>query len=190
MLGAVTFIPVIISIVRLSQTEGWVWPSVLLALGSVISAVAGNTFRSPALTGIRWGFLAAFFALTAVGLFSYLRNSRFVGRAQLYTAVNIYLLLGLVWAALYLAIDAFYPGSIQVGSHPVDRQTEFLYFSLVTLSTIGYGDIVPLTGEVRILAALEGVTGVLYIATTVALLVSRFRQEPADSPDLTGMNSR
>jgi hypothetical protein len=57
---------------------------------------------------------------------------------------------------IYLAIDAFYPGSIQVGSHPVDRQTEFLYFSLVTLSTIGYGDIVPLTGEVRILAALEG----------------------------------
>src|ERR1700751_2350918 len=91
---------------------------------------------------------------------------------------------------IYLAIDAFYPGSIQVGSHPVDRQTEFLYFSLVTLSTIGYGDIVPLTRGVRILAALEGVTGVLYIAATVALLVSRFRQEPADSPDLTGMNSR
>jgi hypothetical protein len=187
---AVTFIPVIISIVRLSQTKGWVWPSVLLALGNVIFVVAGNTFRSRALTGMRWGFLAAFFALTAVGLFSYLRNPRFVGQAHLYTAVNIYLLLGLLWATLYLAIDAFYPGSIQVGSHPADRQTEFLYFSLVTLSTIGYGDIVPLTGEVRILAALEGVTGVLYIATTVALLVSRFRQEPADSPDLTDMNNR
>ena len=103
-------------------------PSVLLASGNVVFVVAGNTFRSPALTGIRWGFLAAFFALTAVGLFSYLRNSRFVGQAQLYTAVNIYLLLGLLWAALYLAIDAFYPGSIQVGSHPVDRQTEFLIF--------------------------------------------------------------
>jgi hypothetical protein len=51
------------------------------------------------------------------------------------------------------------------------------------LSTIGYGDIVPLNGEVRILAALEGVTGVLYIAITVALLVSRFRIEPSDSRD-------
>ena len=190
MLAAVTFIPVIISIVRLSQTKGWVWPSVLLAVGNLIFMVAGNTFRSPALTGIQWGFLAAFFALAAVGLFSYLRNPRFVGQAHILTAVNIYLLLGVLWATLYLAIDAFYPGSIQVGSHPVDRQTEFLYFSLITLSTIGYGDIVPLTGEVRILAALEGVTGVLYIATTVALLVSRFRQEPADSPDLTDMNSR
>jgi hypothetical protein len=55
-----------------------------------------------------------------------------------------------------------------------------LYFSLITLSTIGYGDIVPISGEARIVAALEGVTGVLYIATTVALLVSRFRNEPSD----------
>jgi hypothetical protein len=182
-LAAVTFIPVVLSIVRLSQIKGWVWPSVMLALGNMIFVLAGNTFRSPTLTGIRWVFLAAFFALTAAGLFSYLKNSRSVAQAQLYTAVNIYLLLSLVWAALYLAIDAFSPGSIQVGSHPADRQTELLYFSLVTLSTIGYGDIVPLSGEARILAALEGVTGVLYIAITVALLVSRFRGEPSDSPD-------
>jgi Ion channel len=182
-LAAVTFIPVVLSIVRLSQIKGWVWPSVLLALGNMIFVLAGNTFRSPTLTGIRWVFLAAFFVLTAAGLFSYLKNSRTVAQAQLYTAVNIYLLLSLVWAALYLAIDAFSPGSIQVGSHPADRQTELLYFSLVTLSTIGYGDIVPLSGEARILAALEGVTGVLYIAITVALLVSRFREGPSDSPD-------
>jgi hypothetical protein len=169
-LVAVTFIPVVISVVRLSQIKIWVWPSVLLALGNVIFVVAGNTFRSRALTGMRWGFLAAFFALTAAGLFSYLRNSRSVAQAQLYTAISIYLLLGLLWTTLYLAMDAFYPGSIRIGSLPADRQTELLYFSLITLSTIGYGDIVPLSGEARILAALEGVTGVLYIAITVALL--------------------
>ena len=179
-LVAVTFIPVVISVVRLSQIKIWVWPSVLLVLGNVIFVVAGNTFRSRALTGIRWGFLAAFFALTAAGLFSYLRNSRSVAQAQLYTAVSIYLLLGLLWTTLYLAMDAFYPGSIRIGSLPADRQTELLYFSLITLSTIGYGDIVPLSGEARILAALEGVTGVLYIAITVALLVSRFRRELSD----------
>src|SRR6201993_248889 len=122
----------------------------------MIFVVAGNTFRSPILTGIRWGFLAAFFALTAAGLFSYLRKSRSVAQAQLYTAINIYLLLGLLWATLYLAIDAFYPGSIQMGSHSADHETNLLYFSLITLSTIAYGDIVPLSGEARILAALEG----------------------------------
>jgi hypothetical protein len=179
-LMAVTFVPVVLSIVRLSQIKQWVWPSVLLALGNVIFVLAGNTFRSRTLTGVRWGFLAAFFALAAAGLFSHLRNTRSVATAQLYTAVNIYLLLALLWATLYLAIDAFSPGSIQIGSHGDDRQTELLYFSLITLSTIGYGDIVPLSGEARILAALEGVTGVLYIAITVALLVGRFRNEPLD----------
>jgi CheY-like chemotaxis protein len=90
-------------------------------VADLIFVVTGNTFRSPTLTGIRWALLAAFFALTAAGLFSYLRNSRSVARTQLYTAVNVYLLLGLLWAALYLAIDAFSPGSIQIGSRPADR---------------------------------------------------------------------
>jgi|SRR5271167_2187706 hypothetical protein len=179
-LAAVTFIPVVLSTIRLVQIKLWGWPSVLLMLVNVIFVVAGNTFHSRALTGIRWGFLAAFFALTAVGLFSYLRNSRIVTQAHLYTAVNIYLLLGLLWTTLYLAIDAFYPGSIQMGSHPAERETELLYFSLITLSTIGYGDIVPLSGEARMLSALEGVTGVLYIAVTVAILVNRFRSEHSD----------
>ena len=179
-LAAVTFIPIVLSIIRLSQIKRWVWPSVLLALGNAVFVVAGNTFSSPTLTGIRWAFLAAFFGLTATALFSYLRNSRSVAQAELYTAVNIYLLLGLLWAAIYLSIDAFSPGSIQIRSHPADHQTELLYFSLVTLSTIGYGDIVPLGGEARILAALEGITGVLYIAITVALLVGRFRSEFSD----------
>ncbi len=87
-------------------------------------------------------------------------------------------MLGMQWFALYSAIDAFYPGSIMRSSGAVtDRQSELLYFSLVTLSTIGYGDIVPLYGEVRMLAALEGVTGVLYVAITVALLVSAYKQQ-------------
>lgn len=176
-LAALIFIPVILATVRLSQIKVWVWPSVLLMLGSLILVLASNILRNQALNGIRWGFLAAFFALAAVGLFSYLKNSRSITLAHLFTAVNIYLLLGMLWAAIYCAIDAFYPGAIQLGSHPTDRQSELLYFSLITLSTVGYGDVVPVGGEARMLAALEGMTGVLYIAITVAILVSRFMHE-------------
>jgi Ion channel len=178
--AVLTFIPVALSTVMLWQIRVWMWPSVLLMLGGLVFLVASKIFRSQALDGIRWGFLAAFFALAAVGLFSYLRNSRLITQAHLFTAVNIYLLLGMLWAAIYCAMDAFYPGSIQLGSHPTDRQSELLYFSLITLSTVGYGDAVPVSGETRMLAALEGVTGVLYIAITVAILVSRFGRELSD----------
>lgn len=85
-------------------------------------------------------------------------------------------MLGIQWFCLYSAIEVFYPGSFVHNGVPVtDRSSELLYFSLVTLSTIGYGDIVPLHGEVRMLGALEGVTGVLYIAITVAVLVSAYK---------------
>ena len=177
-LVGLTFVPVLLATVRLSQIKGWVWPSILLALVAFGAAVANQFFPYPTLLGIKWGALTAFFAYTGVGLFSYLRNARCVTDAHLYTAVSIYLLLGMQWFALYSAIDVFYPGSIlHHGATVTDRQSELLYFSLVTLSTIGYGDIVPLHGEVRMLAALEGVTGVLYVAITVALLVSAYKQQ-------------
>jgi ion channel len=178
MLGILLFVPIILATVRVSAIKGWLWPTVLLMSGTFIFTVADAFFPNRALHGIKWALLTAFFGLIAVGLFSFLRNARSVRDAHLYTAVSIYLLLGLLWFALYSAIETFYPGSIMRSSTGMgDRSSELLYFSLVTLSTIGYGDVVPLYPEVRILAALEGITGVLYIAITVALLVSAYKQQ-------------
>jgi Ion channel len=182
-LAVLMFIPVTLATLKLSQLKVWVWPAVLLMFGNLIFLLASNIFRNKILDGIRWLFLAAFFALAAVGLFSYLKNSRLIKASHLFTAVNIYLLLGMLWASIYGAMEAFFPGSIQLGNHPTGRQSELLYFSLVTLSTIGYGDVVPVGGETRMLAALEGVTGVLYVAITVAILVGRFEHELLDDSD-------
>lgn len=176
-LAALTFIPVVLSTARLLQIKVWVRPALLLLLGNLVFLVASNVLHNQILDAMRWGFLAAFFALAAVGLFSFLKNSRSITEAHLITAVNIYLLLGIFWAAIYCMIEAFHPGSIQLGGHATDRQSQLLYFSLVTLSTIGYGDVVPAGGETRMLAALEGVTGVLYVAITVAILVGRFERD-------------
>jgi predicted CDP-diglyceride synthetase/phosphatidate cytidylyltransferase len=147
-------------------------------LASLIVAAVSTAFPTPTLVAMKWALLTVFFGLTVFGLFAYLKNARSVTNAHLYTAISIYLLLGMQWFALYSALDVFYPGSILPNNATItDRQSELLYFSLVTLSTIGYGDVVPRLGEVRILAALEGITGVLYIAITVALLVSGYKQQ-------------
>jgi hypothetical protein len=176
-LAALLFVPVLLATIRLSKKRGWVWPSVLLMLASFIVAAASTVFPIPTLVGMKWGLLTVFFGFTVFGLFSYLKDARSVTNEHLYTAISIYLLLGMQWFTLYSAIDVFYPGSILHNNATIaDRQSELLYFSLVTLSTIGYGDVVPLHGEVRILAALEGIAGVLYIAITVALLVSAYKQ--------------
>lgn len=176
-LGALVFVPAITATVKLSKIRFAIWPSVLLMSGALIAALASAILNNLTLTGIKWGFLSAFFAVTVVGLFNYFRKANSVRSAHLYTAVSIYLLIGMQWFALYSAIDVFRPDSfLHSTSAAADRQSDLLYFSLVTLSTVGYGDIVPLQGEVRMLAALEGITGVLYIAITVALLVSAYKQ--------------
>jgi hypothetical protein len=181
-LGVLTFVPVALATVRLAQIKVWIWPSVTLMLATLVVGVASNLYSSPRLIAMRWGILAAFFAVTVFGLFSYLKNARTVTDSHLYTAVSIYLLIGMQWFALYSAIDAIYPNAIRHSSvAPLDRSSALLYFSLVTLSTIGYGDLVPVDSEVRMLAALEGITGVLYLAITIALLVSAYRQQGASS---------
>jgi Ion channel len=180
-LGGLMFAPLLLATVRMAQIKVWVFPTILLMGAVVVSTVASTVFPSRMSAGLKWAILAAFFGLSVIVLFSYIKNARTIGDGHLYTAVSIYLLLGMQWFAIYSAIDVLSPGSIQrSASAAADRHAELLYFSLVTLSTIGYGDVVPLHGEVRMLAALEGIAGVLYIAITVALLVSAYRP-PANS---------
>jgi len=175
-LGGLMFGSLLLATVRMAQIKGWVWPAVLLMTCAVVCAIVSTFFPSPTVVGLKWGILAAFFGLCASGLFSYLRTAQTIRDGHLYTAVSIYLILGLQWFALYSAFDVLCPGSIQHNTAAkADRHAELLYFSLITLSTIGYGDVVPVQGEVRILAALEGIAGVLYIAITVALLVGAYR---------------
>jgi Ion channel len=175
-LGGLMFVPLLLATVRMAQIKVWVWPTVLLMTAVMISTAVSTLFPSRMFIGLKWGVLAAFFGLSVIVLFSYLKSARTIDDGHLYTAVSIYLLLGMQWFALYSAIDVLSPGSIQrSASVAADRHAELLYFSLVTLSTIGYGDVVPLHGEARMLAALEGIAGVLYIAITVALLVSAYR---------------
>src|SRR6516165_7086314 len=68
-LSALIFVPVIVSTVRLSQIKVRMWPVVLLMLGVGVFTVASHTFANRVLDGVHWGFLAAFFALTAARLF-------------------------------------------------------------------------------------------------------------------------
>jgi len=178
LLTALTFVPVIIATIRLSEKRHWLWPAVLLMSLTVAFGVAAIFFTHPMLLVLKWASLAVFFGLSVVGLFSYLTKARSAELSHLFTAVSVYLLLSMLWFAMYAAIDAARPGSFQHSSTAiVHRESELLYFSLVTLTTVGYGDILPLADEARMLAALEGVAGVLYVAITVAILVSSFKRQ-------------
>lgn len=91
-------------------------------------------------------------------------------------SIVVYMLLGITWAMIYQAIHALIPGSFYVSDaitlNNALTRPDFLYYSFVTLSTLGYGDIVPVGGLARSMAALEAMTGVIYIAVFVGRIIS------------------
>ena len=92
------------------------------------------------------------------------------------SAVAVYLLIGVTWALTYIAIDILDPTAFeQLAVSAWDGGTDYVYFSFVTLTTLGYGDISPNGNFVRIWAVMEAGVGVLYLALLIARLVSLYR---------------
>jgi voltage-gated potassium channel len=88
-------------------------------------------------------------------------------------AITIYLLIGLSWAFAYLLVEQLYPGSINGLEHDnwQDNLNTVIYYSFVTLTALGYGDITPAMSLSRFLAYMEAVVGQFYLAILVASLI-------------------
>jgi hypothetical protein len=106
----------------------------------------------------------------------------FVSSRTIIGLLCVYLLIGMTFAAAYITIAV-------VSGEPFFVQTEhaepvdFTYFSLVTLATVGYGDFTAANPMPRMLAAIEGLTGQLYLVTVVAVAVSRVRTRRDRTPE-------
>jgi hypothetical protein len=130
-----------------------------------------------------WSAIAFFAAARALG---YAMSSRRVDMHHLLAALNAYLLVGVFLGAIWVALERVMPGSLLVGGAPMASGMTLpdgIYFSFVTLATLGYGDIAPATPIARGIAVFEAVFGQLYLAVMVARLVSlRIAEETRDAP--------
>ncbi|MCY4354375.1 MAG: potassium channel family protein [Truepera sp.] len=92
-------------------------------------------------------------------------------------AAAVYLLIGVVWGVWFRFIETLVPGSfVLTGTGEAIGWSNFIYFSLATLTTLGYGDITPVSPVARVWATLEAVAGVLYVALLISRLVSLYRR--------------
>jgi len=118
-------------------------------------------------------------------LFAVTHLLRFILRAPrvntevLCAGISGYLLLGSLWAFAYTLVDQLIPSSFVFGSGPERTMAgiEAMYFSFVTLCTIGYGDITPASDASRMLAIVEAVVGVFYVTVLIARLVAMYSRE-------------
>jgi len=124
-------------------------------------------------------FSTMFFLFILVVLLHKVIHSEQAGANIIYAAMSAYLLLGVTWSFFYALVEIVNPGAFDFGSltaqaefgAPHGELRLFSYYSLVTLSTLGYGDITPVTPLARSLSAMEAVTGQLFIAVLLARLV-------------------
>jgi hypothetical protein len=120
---------------------------------------------------VRVAELASLFLLLVVVLGQTFRDGP-VTRHRIQGGIAAYLLLGVMWAAAYALVETVHPGSFSGAVGTAGGHRAWMYFSFVTLCTVGYGDILPVHPAARSLAMLEAVTGPLYIAILLARLVS------------------
>ena len=113
-----------------------------------------------------------YFILIAGTILSFIFSSRSVTWGVISAALVVYLLLGTIWSFGYTLVDLLVPGSFNIAEHLVGSDgPSFMYYSFITLTTIGYGDITPISSMARSLSMLEGITGQTYMAVLVARLV-------------------
>jgi hypothetical protein len=121
---------------------------------------------------------------TAAQLFASLLHEREVSSDTIVGGICVYLLLGLCFAISFMLIAELAPTAFSLAAEQPwqagDRKLDFLYFSFVTLTTLGYGDIAPNGDLAQMLCVAEALIGQLYLAVFVARLVAQHLARPSE----------
>jgi voltage-gated potassium channel Kch len=118
-----------------------------------------------------WASLAGSGMIVMILLVQVFRSGR-VTNVRIQGAIAAYLVLGAGWAYAYHITAILHPGSFSFPPGEMLGASDWIYFSFVTLTTVGYGDVTPVYPAARVLAMSEALAGQLYLAVMIARLVA------------------
>jgi len=131
-------------------------------------------YKSDSFTYLTFSLNSIFFVLITLALITHVAGSTNVSSSTLLCAVNSYLLIGLSLSMLFIILDLIVPNSFNLAGDEANMFSTFVYYAFVTLTTLGYGDILPLTPLARSLAAFTALFGQLYLVIIMAFLIGKF----------------
>jgi hypothetical protein len=115
------------------------------------------------------------FAYAIILILTFIFSQETVSRQTISAAVAVYLIIALMWTFIYRLIENLYPNSFAVAHDKLmGAENIFLYFSLVTITTLGYGDITPIGKQALSFSVLEAITGQIYLVVVVAWFVGMY----------------
>ena len=156
----------------ISQKKGQAIAGLLLAIVMLASLWLQYSYPNKPIAAI--GMIAGvlFIAVVIASIMVFMFKSEEVNREIIYAAILLYLLVALGWAFVYTFLELVDPASFNIDlSHPQGYLSVFQYYSFVTITTLGYGDITPVTEVAKAFSVLEAVVGQLYLVVAVAWLV-------------------
>jgi voltage-gated potassium channel len=124
---------------------------------------------------LKLGSIATFFIFVVIYLIKFMSSSTSINLNVLITSVNVYLLAGIIGGCLAFIFYLIYPNAYNFPGY-IDQPAfdHFIYYSFITMSTVGYGDITPRIPETQTLAFMISITGQLYMAIIIAFLIGKF----------------
>jgi voltage-gated potassium channel len=150
--------------------------AMVFVIAGIVFNIAATRTSSVWLIVISYTSILGFLLTAIVFTFKRIATDTEISANRIVGAISIYLLLGVLWAVAYTLVEISSPGSISgfdvdAGSH---WSSDWLYFSFVTMTTLGYGDITPVSAIAKVLAYMQAVFGQFYIAILVAGLVTAY----------------
>jgi len=168
------------------RTErSWLWAFVAITLVLISFAILHALLPKTLATVLHLSLILFFFVGGFLLSYKQILLVRNVNKNVMLGSIVLYLLLGLIWTIIYLLILLVFPESFN-GLEALPWQENFsrvVYYSFVTLTTLGYGDISPKNGIAEFFVYLQTIVGVFYMAIVVSTLVSsRLAQLQKDAP--------
>ncbi len=132
-----------------------------------------NLFNMTLLEALSAAFELVFFVLAIVLLLRRIAGSKKAGPLEFLEAINMYFLLGILGSVFFSIIYLLSSGAFHFPEGVIPTRSDFIYYSFVTISTLGYGDIIPVSPIAKNVSILVSISGQLYLAMIVALLVGK-----------------
>ncbi|MHC4268971.1 MAG: ion channel [Planctomycetota bacterium] len=144
----------------------------LLALPLITSRWTSSFVDMPYLVLVGDCFGILFFAFMVIIIISFIFRERDVTLNIIYSSIVVYLLIAVMWSFVFSVLESIHPGSFKIGKDQIEVGSSiFIYYSFVTITTLGYGDITPITAIANSFSFLEAVIGQIYLVVLVARLV-------------------
>lgn len=172
--SVMTLLMLLLSIKSLKADATWRWAVYVVIISFVLLTILGKLFPHALYVYFLLPALLFFFIISFVAAAKQVLLDGDIGWNKIVGSLSLYLLLGLIWAVIYLFILTMDPqafSGIEAGGWQ-EIFSRVAYYSFVTLTTLGYGDILPTNHIAEFFVYLEAITGVFYMAIIVASLVS------------------